>query len=47
MLNYISDNIGFKSDIIVSSDKKLKVGIIDADLLDHGTKHPNLALIKI
>ena len=47
MLNYISDNIGFKSDIIVSSDKKLKVGIIDADLLDHGTKHPNLALMKI
>lgn len=27
--------------------EKLKVGIIDADLLDHGTRHPNLALEKI
>jgi len=25
----------------------MKVGIIDADLLDHGTRHPNLALMKI
>lgn len=24
-----------------------RVGIIDADLLDHGTRHPNLALLKI
>lgn len=25
----------------------LHIGIIDADLLDHGTRHPNLALLKI
>ncbi len=25
----------------------MKVGIVDADLLDHGTRHPNLALMKI
>ena len=24
-----------------------RIGIIDADLLDHGTRHPNLALMKI
>ena len=24
-----------------------KIGIIDADLMDHGTRHPNLALMKI
>ena len=27
--------------------RKLRVGIIDADLLDHGTRHPNLALMKL
>lgn len=26
---------------------KMKIGIIDADLLDSGTRHPNLALMKI
>ena len=26
---------------------KKKIGIIDADLIDNGTKHPNLALMKI
>lgn len=25
----------------------LRIGIIDADLIDHGTRHPNLALLKI
>lgn len=25
----------------------LRIGIIDADLIDHGTRHPNLALMKI
>lgn len=25
----------------------MRIGIIDADLLDHGTRHPNLALMKI
>lgn len=26
---------------------KMKIGLIDADLLDNGTRHPNLALMKI
>lgn len=34
-------------DLIKDSKKSLKIGIIDADLLDHGTRHPNLALLKI
>ena len=25
----------------------MKIGILDADLMDHGTRHPNLALMKI
>ena len=25
----------------------MNIGIIDADLLDKGTRHPNLALMKI
>ena len=25
----------------------MNIGIIDADLLDNGTRHPNLALMKI
>jgi len=47
MLKFLENNIGFQTDLIDNSDKKLKVGIIDADLLDHGTRHPNLALEKI
>ena len=47
MLQYIQDNKGFCTSTIVNSDVPLKIGIIDADLLDHGTKHPNLALLKI
>lgn len=27
--------------------RKLKVGLVDADLLDNGTRHPNLVLLKI
>ena len=27
--------------------KEIKVGLVDADLLDKGTRHPNLALLKI
>ena len=27
--------------------ENMKIGILDADLLDHGTRHPNLALMKI
>lgn len=31
----------------VREEGHLKIGIIDADLVDHGTRHPNLALLKI
>ena len=47
MLRYIPDNIGFKTNLIVQSENSLRVGIIDADLLDHGTRHPNLTFLKI
>ncbi len=30
-----------------SSLKSIRVGLVDADLLDGGTRHPNLALLKI
>ena len=30
-----------------TEDLKMKIGIIDADLIDGGTRHPNLALMKI
>ncbi len=47
MLQYIEDNKGFQTERIVNSEEPLKIGLIDADLLDHGTKHPNLALLKM
>ena len=47
VLTYIHDNIGFNTQIMIESLNPLKVGLIDADLLDHGTRHPNLALLKI
>ena len=25
----------------------MKIGLLDADLMDHGTRHPNLALMKL
>lgn len=31
----------------IKNSKKLLVGLVDADLLDNGTRHPNLALLKI
>ena len=31
----------------IKGERGLCIGIIDADLLDHGTRHPNLALLKI
>ena len=37
----------YMSDFIRDIRKGAKVGIIDADLLDGGTRHPNLALMKI
>ena len=27
--------------------KNIKIGLVDADLMDGGTRHPNLALLKI
>ena len=47
MLMYLPENKGFCTDYIVQNEKKLLVGLIDADLLDHGTRHPNLALLKV
>ena len=47
MLQYIQNNIGFDITLITATETPLNIGIIDADLLDHGTKHPNLALLKI
>ena len=47
MLRYLLVNKGFQTDLIVQPNETLRVGIIDADLLDHGTRHPNLALLKI
>lgn len=42
------NNIGFNCcDLIERGDHQLKIGIIDADLLDNGTRHPNLVLLKI
>ena len=35
------------SRIIEREGERLKIGIMDADLLDNGTRHPNLALLKI
>ena len=46
MLRLLEDSHGFKTDLFVQGEK-LRVGIIDADLLDNGTRHPNLALLKI
>ena len=46
MLRLLDDSHGFKTDLLIQGER-LKVGIIDADLLDNGTRHPNLALLKI
>ncbi len=32
---------------IMSGKKKLLFGLVDADMIDNGTRHPNLALLKI
>lgn len=39
--------VGFDIGAIHNSDRPLNIGVIDADLLDNGTRHPNLALLKI
>lgn len=46
MLRLLGDSHGFKTALFVQ-EEHLRVGIIDADLLDNGTRHPNLALLKI
>jgi hypothetical protein len=33
--------------VIMAKKKTYKIGLIDADLLCNGTRHPNLALLKI
>ena len=47
MLRFLPENVGFQTDLIVQPNETLRVGIIDADLLNHGTRHPNLTLLKI
>lgn len=47
MLKYIPVNEGFQVDAILTSNKKLKIGIIDADLLSSGILNPNLLLMKV
>ena len=39
--------IGFHIESVANQEMPMNIGIIDADLLDHGTRHPNLALLKI
>lgn len=47
MLKRLRYTIGFRSELVSGKNVPLSIGIIDADLLDHGTRHPNLALLKI
>lgn len=42
----MSRRVGFTNTLVDEKDA-MKIGIIDADLLDNGTRHPNLALLKI
>ena len=46
MLRLLEDSHGFKTSLF-KQEKELRVGVIDADLLDNGTRHPNLVLEKI
>jgi len=46
----IKNNIGFNDECVQKLSTihyPVQIGLIDADLLDHGTRHPNLALLKI
>lgn len=48
MLIKLMEPAGFNcSRIIEREGERLRIGIMDADLLDNGTRHPNLALLKI
>lgn len=31
----------------MSENKKLIIGLVDADLMDGGTRHPNLVMLKL
>ena len=33
--------------MIIMAKKKEIIGLVDADLLDNGTRHPNLVLLKL
>ena len=44
MFKVVWDN---ETEKIQFESKVCKVGIVDADLLDGGTRHPNLALLKL
>ena len=39
--------IGFNHTELIKSSSPLQIGLIDADLIARGTRHPNLALLKI
>ena len=46
----LQSNIGFNEEcctLIENSKRTYTIGLIDADLLDNGTRHPNLALLKM
>lgn len=46
----LQSNIGFNEEcctLIENSKRTYRIGLIDADLLDNGTRHPNLALLKM
>ena len=48
VLIQLEDNRGFNCCALIEGDgKRLRIGVIDADLLDNGTRHPNLVLLKI
>ena len=45
-IQYCRIYLKYKS-CLLGGKPSMKIGIIDADLLDNGTRHPNLALMKI
>ena len=42
-----TNTIGFNHTDIIKTSSPLQIGLIDADLIARGTRHPNLALLKI
>lgn len=50
MLHNLGDGAGFRAEFFEEARERgqvLNVGVIDADLLNGGTRHPNLALLKM